>query len=128
MAQSIEAAVREALRGVIDPELNENIVDLGLVYEVQVNADGLVVVVMTLTTPDCPRAGEILGAVRAAVTAAGARAVDVQLTWSPPWSPYRMAGRLRAPLGLPDEEPAPPVASAPLGRLERWRRRLRALT
>lgn len=123
MTQSIEAAVLEALRRVIDPELNENIVDLGLVYDVQVHADGRVVVVMTLTTPDCPRAGEIVDAVQAAVTAAGASAADVHVTSDPPWSPYRMASRLRVPLGLPEEEPPPPAA--PASRLGRWLRQLR---
>jgi metal-sulfur cluster biosynthetic enzyme len=86
-------AVREALRGVDDPEAGMNIVDLGLVYDVRVEDDG-VAVEMTMTSAACPMADMIVEQVRDAVDAvvpAGAR-VDVRLVWDPPWTPDRMTG------------------------------------
>jgi metal-sulfur cluster biosynthetic enzyme len=86
-------AVREALRGVEDPEAGMNIVDLGLVYGVDVTADA-VHVDLTMTTAACPMADMIVEDARAAVAAvvpAGTR-VDVELVWDPPWTPDRMTG------------------------------------
>ncbi len=131
MATPTPERIRLALKAVIDPELQQNIVDLGLVYAVQVSAAGAVDVVMTLTTPHCPRADEIVNAVRAAVLAQPVvTAVNVQLVWHPPWTPYRMTPELRAPLGLPAVDPGPPPAAAPppptwRTRLQRLRRRWR---
>ena len=86
-------AVREALRGVEDPEAGMNIVDLGLVYGVDVTADA-VHVDLTMTTAACPMADMIVEDARdavAAVVPAGTR-VDVELVWDPPWTPDRMTG------------------------------------
>jgi metal-sulfur cluster biosynthetic enzyme len=117
------AAVRQALATVIDPELQQNIVDLGLVYDVQVTATGAVNVLMTLTTPHCPRTDEIQQAVRTAVLAQPTvTQVTVELVWQPPWTPYRMAEALRAPLGLPVEELALPSTPAAA-----WRTRVQRL-
>ena len=108
--------VRQALRSVQDPELLQNIVDLGLVYDIRLAPASQpdVVVEMTLTTPYCPRAEEIVANARRAVEAQpGVGSVDVRLVWHPPWTPYRMAEPLKAALGLPAKEPAAPPSSAP---------------
>lgn len=106
--------------------LLESIVDLGLVYNIEASPADEVVVSMTLTTPHHPRAAEIVQEVREAVLALpGVAAVDVRLVWDaqPPWSPYRMADHLKAALGLPVEEPTPPVVSPPASKLRRaWTR------
>ncbi len=90
----------EALRTVKDPELNVNIVDLGLVYSVQ-NRENEVDVEMTLTSPACPAGPEIL---RSAVTAIekieGVTKANVKLVMSPPWSPDRMSDAARDELGI----------------------------
>jgi metal-sulfur cluster biosynthetic enzyme len=86
-------AVREALRQVEDPEAGMNIVDLGLVYLIDVAA-GAVRVDMTMTTAACPMADMIVDQAREAIGAivpAGTE-VDVRLVWDPPWTPDRMTG------------------------------------
>ena len=95
-----EEAVRTALRKVKDPELNLSVVDLGLVYEVAVD-EGEVHVQMTLTSPGCPSGPEILGDAQRAVEAIdGVKTVDVELVWSPYWTPERIDPKVRAYLGL----------------------------
>jgi metal-sulfur cluster biosynthetic enzyme len=92
--------VRKALRAVKDPELNLNIIDLGLVYDIEASEDGDVRVKMTLTSPGCPAGGEILQGVReVASDLEGVRSVDVELVWDPYWTPERMDPRVRAFLG-----------------------------
>lgn len=91
-AMEVEADIRAALRTVIDPELGHNIVDLGLIYDVAVDADGVVAVVMTTTTRFCPATGFIREAVEACIGGVpGVRAVSVELTYDPPWGAERMA-------------------------------------
>jgi metal-sulfur cluster biosynthetic enzyme len=95
-----EEAVRTALRKVKDPELNLSIIDLGLVYEVGVE-DGDVHVQMTLTSPGCPSGPEIIADTQRAVEAMeGVKTVDVELVWSPYWTPERIDPKVRAYLGL----------------------------
>ena len=88
-----DEAVREALRAVDDPEAGMNIVDLGLVYLVEVT-EGAVHVEMTMTTAACPITDMIVEQVRDVVTRIvpiGA-VVDIALVWDPPWTPDRMTG------------------------------------
>lgn len=88
----------EALRYVMDPELHVNIVDLGLVYEVDWDKEGTVNVQMTLTTPGCPVGGVIIEAVgKIAGQIPGVTGVNVDLTFDPPWTPDRITveGRRR---------------------------------
>ncbi len=93
-------AVRRALRAVKDPELNLNIIDLGLVYDVDVSDTGDVHVRMTLTSPGCPAGAEIVQGVRdVAADLEGVASVDVELVWEPYWTPERMDPRVRAFLG-----------------------------
>lgn len=92
--------VRTVLRRVKDPELNLNIVDLGLVYEIEVTEGKDVHVEMTLTSPGCPSGPEIMSeAQRVIETMEGIGAVDIELVWSPYWTPEKMDPRLRAFLG-----------------------------
>ena len=86
-------AVREALRQVDDPEAGMNIVDLGLVYGVEVDADG-VHVDLTMTTAACPMADMIMDEAREAIAAIApvGTKIDVRLVWDPPWTPDKMSG------------------------------------
>lgn len=95
-----QAAIVDALKTVIDPELNVNIVDLGLIYTVQSRQDE-VDVEMTLTTPACPAGPEILhNAVAALEKLEGVVKANVKLVMSPPWSPDRMTDAARDELGI----------------------------
>jgi metal-sulfur cluster biosynthetic enzyme len=95
-----QEAILGALRTVKDPELNINIIDLGLVYTVQQHDDE-VDVEMTLTTPACPAGPEILrNAVSALETVEGISKANVKLVMSPPWSPDRMSDEARDQLGI----------------------------
>ncbi len=91
--------VRDALHQVIDPELGADVVDLGLVYDVQV-IGSRVFVTMTLTTPLCPMNEVLVDGVRRVVGGLpGVGGVDVSLVWTPPWRPEMMSRRLRERLG-----------------------------
>jgi FeS assembly SUF system protein len=90
-----------ALRTVLDPEIPVNIYDLGLIYGLDVGADGTVGVRMTLTAPACPVAGIMPGLVESAVGKVdGVNAVNVDLVWEPPWDKGRMSEAARLQLGL----------------------------
>jgi metal-sulfur cluster biosynthetic enzyme len=94
-------AIRAALRDVLDPELGENLVDLGMIYAVDVDARGAARIVMTTTTPGCP-AAEMLRegvAVRAAAVP-GIETAEVTLTFDPPWGPGRISAGIRHRLGF----------------------------
>jgi metal-sulfur cluster biosynthetic enzyme len=93
-------AVREALRQVEDPEAGMNIVDLGLVYLIEV-APSAVRVEMTMTTAACPMTGMIVEQAHDAVAALvpDGTAVDVRLVWEPPWTPDKMTGVARQHFG-----------------------------
>lgn len=93
-------AILEALRTVKDPELNVNVVDLGLVYTIQSRGPE-VDVEMTLTTPACPAGPEILrNAVSALEKLEGVEKANVKLVMSPPWSQDRMTDAARDELGI----------------------------
>ena len=87
-----EAVVRDALRAVDDPEVGMSIVELGLVYRIDVAPEG-VHVAMTMTTPACPMGGMILDNARAAVAAVSPAEmpVDIELVWEPRWIPDLMS-------------------------------------
>ena len=89
-----------ALRRVKDPELNLNIVDLGLVYDIAVDG-GTVRVDMSLTSPGCPSGPEIMGEAEQQIrTLPGVTDVQMNLVWSPPWTPERIEPRVRAYMGF----------------------------
>jgi metal-sulfur cluster biosynthetic enzyme len=94
------AEVREALRTVIDPELGINIVELGLVYGVDVD-DGAALVTMTLTSPGCPAGGQLMGGAKAAAESVeGVDEAVVTLVWKPFWTPERIDPKIRAMMGF----------------------------
>lgn len=93
-------SIRKALRAVKDPELGLNIVDIGLIYDTAVNAEGEVRVTMTLTSPGCPSGAEIMQDARTVLEdLEGVRSVAIDLVWEPYWTPERMDPRVRAFLG-----------------------------
>ena len=115
---------------VIDPEIYQNIVDLGLVYGVEVGPENTVDVTMTLTTPHCPMGPQIFENVEKYLLRAGATNVMITISWDPPWTPDMMTDHLKRVLGiLPDEDeepeaelpidlpPPPPKKKGLLGRL-----------
>lgn len=95
-----EDTVRAALRRVKDPDLNLNIVDLGLVYTIAVTGPK-VSVDMSLTSPGCPSGPEIMTAAEQQIRALdGVEDVAVNLVWDPMWSPERIEPRIRAYMGF----------------------------
>jgi len=100
MTALTEELIRKTLRSVKDPELNLNIIDIGLVYDVEIEG-GDVEVKMTLTSPGCPAGPEILGDTEQAIkTLDGVESVNIELVWEPYWTPERIDPRVRAFLGL----------------------------
>jgi metal-sulfur cluster biosynthetic enzyme len=95
-----EELVTTALREVIDPELGLNIVDLGLIYDLEIG-DGHVTIIMTLTTPGCPMHASFRQEIEATLwrTLPGLQGVAVELVWHPPWTPEMLTPAGRAELG-----------------------------
>ena len=93
--------VVEACKTVFDPEIPVNIYDLGLVYTIDISGEGVVKVIMTLTAPGCPVAGEMPGWVADAVEPlAGIKQVDVEMTFQPQWGMEMMSDEARLELGF----------------------------
>lgn len=94
-------SVVSACRTVYDPEIPVNIYDLGLVYTIEISPENDVAIVMTLTAPGCPVAGEMPGWVMNAIeSVAGIRQVQVDLTWEPQWGMAMMSDEARLELGF----------------------------
>ena len=90
-----EEELMEVLKKCYDPEIPINIVDLGLVYDVNVEGDRAHIK-MTLTTPDCPMAAMILDNVKQKVESIdGIKKAEVELVWEPPWTPDRISKKLK---------------------------------
>jgi FeS assembly SUF system protein len=90
-----------ALKTVFDPEIPADIYELGLIYKVDIKDDRTVDVMMTLTTPNCPAAGELPQMVENAVASVpGVGIVNVNLVWEPAWSPDRMSDEARLVLNM----------------------------
>ena len=111
MADAVETAeklpltednVRKTIKQVDDPEIGINIVDLGLVYEVNIQNDKEVQIVMTLTTPFCPVGPSIKQQVGNVIKkdVQGVDKVDVQFTFNPPWDKEMMSDEAKDELGL----------------------------
>lgn len=101
MGEDLAAKVRESLRLVLDPELGENVVDLGLIYAIEVSPDGIATIEMTTTTKGCPATAYLKDAVgSAAWVVPGVHFADVRMTYEPPWSPEMIGGEARRRLGL----------------------------
>jgi FeS assembly SUF system protein len=102
LAEINEAEVMDALHECYDPEIPVNIVDLGLVYNVEINNDtNLVVVTMTLTSMGCPMAGEVISEVEMRVKEVeNVKACTVEMTFDPPWSTDKMTEDAKWELGM----------------------------
>jgi metal-sulfur cluster biosynthetic enzyme len=99
MAQLTPDEVRRALRQVKDPEINLSVIDLGLVYDIEID-EGDVDIKMTLTSPGCPSGPEMLADVDRVVRGlAGVTGVNVELVWEPYWTPERIDPKVRSFLG-----------------------------
>ena len=95
-----DSVILEALRQVQDPEMGSNLVDLGLIYEVQ-REGHQVRVIMTLTTPGCPMHESLcFGVQEVLLGLQGVEEVEVELVWDPPWHPSMMTARGRAEVGV----------------------------
>ena len=93
--------VLDALRQCFDPEIPVNIMDLGLIYDVQINSDDTVHIKMTLTSQGCPSAAAIPEQVKLQVGAiAQVRDVNVEIVWEPAWDPSRISPEARKQLGI----------------------------
>lgn len=93
--------IEDALRQVHDPEIPVNIVELGLIYEIKIEEDGKVEIIMTLTAPACPVAGDIIFDAQSRVEAIdGVKDVHIQLTFDPPWTKDMMSEEAKLELGF----------------------------
>ncbi len=97
----LEQRVIGALRSVYDPEIPVNIYDLGLIYRLEVDPEGVVAVDMTLTAPGCPVAQTFPGMVEQAIKdVEGVKDAHVELVWDPPWTQDQMSDEVKLQLGL----------------------------
>ena len=98
---SLYETVVEGRRTIYDPEIPVNIYDLGLIYTIDINQENDVRILMTLTAPGCPVAGEMPGWVVDAIEPiAGIKKVDVELIWEPPWGMDMMSDEAKLELGF----------------------------
>ncbi len=98
---ALKEQVIAAMRNVYDPEIPVNIYDLGLIYDLDVDEQGVVDVAMTLTAPGCPVAQTFPGTVEAEIKKVpGVTAAHVELVWDPPWCQDRMSEEAKLELGL----------------------------
>ncbi|MEP3345464.1 MAG: SUF system Fe-S cluster assembly protein [Litoreibacter sp.] len=94
-------SVVEACRSVYDPEIPVNIYDLGLIYTIDITDQNEVAIIMTLTAPGCPVAGEMPGWIAEAIEPmAGVKQVSVDISWEPPWGMEMMSDEARLELGF----------------------------
>ena len=99
--KSLEATVVEVLRTVYDPEIPVNIYELGLIYEIAIDAENRVKVKMTLTSPACPVAGSLPGEVHRRIESIPqVTDAEVELVWDPPWDKSRISETALLDLGL----------------------------
>lgn len=98
---ALRANIVAVLRTIYDPEIPVNILDLGLIYTLDIDPEGNVNIEMTLTAPACPVAGEFPGVVESRVSEVpGVQSVHVELVWEPPWSIDSMTDEVKLELGL----------------------------
>ena len=99
--ERLTSEIVAALKTVFDPEIPADIYELGLIYKVDISDERAVDVTMTLTTPNCPAAGELPTQVENAVASVpGVGVVNVNLVWEPAWSPDRMSDEARLVLNM----------------------------
>jgi FeS assembly SUF system protein len=99
--EALKPAILDAVRTVFDPEIPVNIFELGLIYDVVVDADGVAGIRMTLTAPGCPAAQSLpVEVARKVRTVAGVTDVKVDVVWDPPWTKDRMSDAAKLQLGM----------------------------
>ncbi|CAL77325.1 conserved hypothetical protein (domain of unknown function DUF59) [Bradyrhizobium sp. ORS 278] len=99
--ERLSTEIIAALKTVFDPEIPADIYELGLIYKVDIKDDRSVDVVMTLTTPNCPAAGELPTMVENAIASVpGVGVVSVNIVWEPQWTPDRMSDEARLVLNM----------------------------
>lgn len=99
--EALRPRIIEALKTVYDPEIPVDVYELGLIYQVDIDADGMVLIHMTLTAPACPVAGILPQEVAdKAASVAGVSQARVELVWDPPWSMERMSEAAKLELGF----------------------------
>ena len=97
----VEQSIVEALKTVFDPEIPVNIYELGLIYDVDLQPEGVVKIKMTLTSPGCPVAGSLpLDVQRKVEAVPGVASTEVELVWDPAWNPSMMSEAARLQLGM----------------------------
>lgn len=98
---SLHDKIVETLHTVYDPEIPVSVYELGLIYEIKINKEQNVEILMTLTAPACPVAGEIIFEVKSKIEKIeGVNDVHVQLTFDPPWNKDMMSEEAKLELGL----------------------------
>lgn len=103
MKEALKENIMGALENVIDPELGIDIVNIGLVYDVDIDDDGLATVTMTLTSMGCPLAGHIEADIRRALSdIPEVKETQVNIVWDPPWSTEKMSRYAKIALGIPE--------------------------
>ncbi|MEI3604913.1 metal-sulfur cluster assembly factor [Pseudogracilibacillus sp. SE30717A] len=103
MDEALKENIMGALENVIDPELGIDIVNMGLVYDVDLNDEGLCTVTMTLTSMGCPLAGHIEADVRRVLAdIPEIKDIEVSIVWDPPWGKDKMSRYAKIALGIPD--------------------------
>ncbi len=99
--KELEEKIIEQLKSVYDPEIPINIYEIGLIYEIHVEDDFSVKIVMTLTTPNCPVAESLPEEVRQRVLMVeGVKSLDLELTFEPPWTMEMLTDEARLELGI----------------------------
>jgi len=97
----LETEAVETLKTVFDPEIPVNIYDLGLIYALNVDSEGIAKIAMTLTAPSCPVAGVLPGQVETKIREIpGIKDVKLELVWDPPWDRTRMSDAAKLALGF----------------------------
>jgi|TARA_B100001105_G_C22052247_1_gene298725 metal-sulfur cluster biosynthetic enzyme len=100
IAMITEEIVLEQIKQVIDPDVGLNIVDMGLIYGVDIN-DDVVDITMTLTSPGCPAAPQLLNGSQTVVQQLdGVEEVNINVVWTPPWDPEMMSEEAKDELGI----------------------------
>lgn len=97
----LEIKVITVLKNIYDPEMPVNIYDLGLIYNVEIDDDNIVHVLMTLTAPNCPIADQLLAEVKDKISSIkGVKECDLKLTFDPPWDDNMLSDEAKLDLGL----------------------------
>ena len=99
--EELKNRIIDMVKTIFDPEIPVNVYDIGLIYKIEPHDDGMVEMVMTLTSPNCPAAGILPGEVESkARSVDGVRDVEFELTFDPPWNPEMMSEGAKLELGM----------------------------